>query len=92
MGSRPKATAQRIRVLIEQHRKLAGSSNAFERIFGTLLIAGELSKHLARVSDRALGTLMFRHVWDCFQVTSPEMQISIEATRRLLRARKRVRQ
>lgn len=74
---------------METQRKLAVSRNPFERVVGSLVIAGQLSERLARLSDRSIGRLMFRYVWNGLQLASPEACICIEATRRLLRTRRR---
>jgi hypothetical protein len=69
---------------MEQQRTLAVSGNPLERAFGTLIVAAQLRQYLACLSDRGIGRLMFKHVWDVLSITRPEMTITIEATRRLL--------
>jgi len=73
-----------IEALIEEQRRIACSENPFERVFGSLLIAGILKQKLALLPNEALGTLMFDMVWNVIDVFSPEMAIYQVATERLL--------
>jgi hypothetical protein len=70
-------------VLIEQ-RSLAHSKNPFERVVGTLCVAGLLKQSLAALPDAALGQLMSRYVLDDLNVFSPETTICEVATERLI--------
>jgi len=69
--------------LIEQQRRLACSDNPFERVFGSLLVAGLLKQKLALLSNDAVGRLMFDVVWNVLDVFSPELTICQAATERL---------
>jgi hypothetical protein len=70
--------------LIEEQRKLAHSKNPFERVVGTLCVAGLLKQRLAALPDAALGQLMFDYVWNDMNVFSPELTICEVATERVL--------
>jgi hypothetical protein len=70
--------------LIQEQRKLAHSTNPFERVVGTLCVAGLLKQRLAALPDEALGQLMFDYVWNDMNVFSPELTICEIATKRLL--------
>lgn len=69
--------------LIEQQRRLACSDNPFERVFGSLLVAGLLKQKLALLTNEAVGQLMFDVVWSVLDVFSPELTICQAATERL---------
>ena len=70
--------------LIEEQRKLAHSTNPFERVVGTLCVVGLLKQRLAALPDEALGQLMFDYVWNDRSVFSPELTICEVATERLI--------
>ena len=70
--------------LIEAQRRLSVSKNPFERVIGTLWVAGLLKRRLAALSDAAVGQLMFDYVWNDLRVFSPELTICEVATERLL--------
>jgi hypothetical protein len=70
--------------LIEEQRRLSASKNPFERVVGTLCVAGLLMQRLAALSDEAVGQLMFDYVWNDMNVFSPELTICEVATERLL--------
>lgn len=70
--------------LIELQRRLMHSENRFERVIGTLYVAGLLKERLDAVSDRAVGQLMFDYVWNDMNALSPELTICEVATDRLL--------
>jgi hypothetical protein len=89
MDTAQKSHTRQIAKLIDTQRRLANSGNSSERLVGTLIIAGRLSRCLTRVSDRVIGSLMFKHIWNVLMLTSPEMTIAMEATRRLLRKRRK---
>ena len=72
--------------LIEMQRRLADSHDLFERLLGTLWVAGMLDIRLAQLTDRQIGQLMFDLVGDQFCVLQPEMTICTQATRRLFRS------
>ena len=69
--------------LIEEQRRLAGSSSHFEQVVGTLFVAGVLKRKLAALSDQALGHLMFEYVLDELGIFSPELTVCQVATERL---------
>ena len=73
-----------IEALIEEQRRLACSENPFERVIGSLLVAGLLKQKLALLSNEAVGRLMFDFVWNVIDVSSPELTICQEATERLI--------
>jgi hypothetical protein len=70
--------------LVEAQRRLAHSKNPFEKVIGTLCVAGLLKERLAALPDEAVGQLMFRHVWNDMNVFSPELTICEVATERLI--------
>lgn len=72
-------------VLIQEQRRLASSKNPFERVIGSLLVAGLLKQKLALLPSEAVGQLMFDVVWNVMDVFSPELTICEVATERLLR-------
>lgn len=69
--------------LIEEQRRLARSSNHFEQVIGTLLVAGALRRRLAALPNQALGHLVFEFVSDELAVLSPELTICQAAVERL---------
>lgn len=72
--------------LIEAQRILSNSEQRFERVVGTLFLAGMLKERLARLTDRQVGQLMFDFVWNQLSVLDPEMTICQHATQRLFRS------
>jgi hypothetical protein len=70
--------------LIEEQRRLSASENPFERVVGTLCVAGLLKQGLAALTDAEVGQLMFDYVCDEMNVFGPELTICQEATERLL--------
>ena len=70
--------------LIETQRKLSISRNRFERVVGSLFVAGLLQERLFALADHELGQLMVDFVWNDMDVLSPEMTICQVATERLL--------
>ncbi len=70
--------------LIEAERRLSLSRNSFERVIGTLCVAGMLKKRLAALSDTMIGQLMSTYVLDDMNVLSPELTICQVASERLL--------
>jgi len=73
-----------IEALIEEQRCLASSGKPFERVIGSLVVAGLLRQQLALLPNETVGRLMFDFVWNVMDVFSPEMTICQEATQRLL--------
>ena len=73
-----------VQSLIEAQRKLSISRNHFERVVGSLFVAGLLQERLSALSDHELGQLMFDYVSDDMNVFSPELAICQVATERLL--------
>ena len=69
--------------LIEQHRRLSASENPFERVVGTLYVAGLLKRRLAALTDAAVGQLMFDLGIKRLALFSPAMTICQVATERL---------
>ena len=72
--------------LIEIQRMLADSENAFERLVGTLFVAGMLDMRLAHLTDRQIGQLMFDHFRNHLGILLPETTICDHAPRRLFRS------
>ena len=70
--------------LIVEQRRLSASKNPFDRVVGTLCLAGLLKRRLAALTDAAVGQLMFNHVCNEMNVFSPELTICEVATERLL--------
>jgi hypothetical protein len=72
--------------LIEMQRRLSNSKRPFERVVGTLFLAGILKERLARLTDRQVGQLMLDLVWNQLGLLDPEMTICQHATQRLFRS------
>ena len=72
--------------LIEIQRMLADSENPFERLVGTLFVAGTLDVRLSKLTDRQIGQLMFDHFRNHLGILLPETTICDHATRRLFRS------
>ena len=75
-----------IGALIEAQRRLSISSNPFERVVGSLCIAGILKERLTALHDCEVGQLMFDFVWDHMNLLGPELVLCQVATERLLRS------
>lgn len=73
-----------IEALIEEQRRLACSGNPFERVFCSLVVAALLKQKLASLPNETVGQLLFDHVWNVIDVSSPELAICQVATERLL--------
>jgi hypothetical protein len=73
----------RVEDLIEAQRRYSISPNPFERVIGSLLVAGLLKEKLGLLSNDAVGQLMFDVVWNVMDVFSPELAICQAATERL---------
>ncbi|PYV62971.1 MAG: hypothetical protein DMG97_38975 [Acidobacteria bacterium] len=71
---------------IEIQRMLADSENSFERLIGTLFVAGALDIRLAKLTDRQIGQLLFDHFRNHLGILLPETTICDHATRRLFRS------
>ncbi len=67
-------------------RRFAHSNNRFERCFGSLMIAGMFEKHLAQLTDRQIGQLMFDLVGGDLPLSQMEVTICHQATLRLFRS------
>ena len=82
------ASEQEITVcdLIEIQRMLADSENPFERLVGTLFVAGMLDMCLTQLTDHQVGQLMFDHFRNHLGTLLPETTICDHATRRLFRS------
>src|SRR5438309_11385538 len=65
---------------------LAGYEISFERLVGTLFVAGTLDIRLAKLTDRQIGQLMFDHFRNHLGILLPETTICEHATRRLFRS------
>ena len=61
--------------LIEIQRMLANAEHPFERLVGTLFVAGMLDMRLAKLTDRQIGQLMFDAVADQLSILRPETMI-----------------
>ena len=72
--------------LIEIQRMLANAEHPFERLVGTLFVAGMLDMRLAKLTDRQIGQLMFDHFRNRLGILLPETTICDHATRRLFRS------
>ena len=72
--------------LIEIQRMLANAEHPFERLVGTLFVAGMLDMRLAKLTDRQIGQLMFDHFRNRLGILLPEITICDHATRRLFRS------
>jgi hypothetical protein len=70
--------------LIEEQRRLSASKNPFERVVGTLCVAGLLKQRLAVLRDESVGQLMLDHVWSELNLLGPESVIVEIASERLL--------
>ena len=73
-----------IEALIEKQRRLACSGNPFERVFCSLVVAATAQAEARSLPNETVGQLMFDHVWNVIDVSSPEMAICQVATERLL--------
>jgi hypothetical protein len=73
-----------IKALIDAQRRFSVSRNSFERIVGSLCMAGLLKKELSMLPDKAIGQLLFNFVLDELNLLSPETMICQVATERLI--------
>jgi hypothetical protein len=74
-----------IRELIEEQRRLLGSSNPAERLAAALLIPAALAKRLNILGDRHVGQLLEDEVWSQLNLLGPEPTICLHAVDRLRR-------
>ena len=70
-------------VLIEEQRKLAHSTNPFERVVGSLCVGAILKEQLVGLPNSAIGRLMTDHVWSDLNLLGPESVIVEIASERL---------
>jgi len=70
--------------LIEEQQRLSASENPFDRVVGTLCVAGLLKRKLAGLTDAAIGHLMLNYVWNELNLLGPESVIVEIASERLL--------
>lgn len=75
-----------LNALIAAYGKLTQSSEPYERVVGSLCVAGILTKRLAPLTDGQIGQLLSDYVWDELTLFSPQMAICEEAVQRLLRS------
>jgi len=75
-----------VRRLIDLQRRLLQSKSPFVRRIGTLLAAGALDRHLAELTDKQIGQLIFDEVGNDLGALQPEATICNQATRRLFRS------
>jgi len=73
-----------VETLIDAQRRFSVSRNSFERIVGTLCMAGLLKRELSMLPDKAIGQLLFKFVLGDLNLLSPETTICQVATERLL--------
>lgn len=74
-----------LHAVITEYAKLTTSNEPYERVVGSLCVAGILTKHLAQLSDKEIGQLVSDYIWTELPWSSPQMCICEEAARRLLR-------
>ncbi len=67
-------------------QQVAKSKNPVERCFGSLLLAGMFERHLAQLTDRQIGQLMFDLVGGDLPISQMEVTICHQATLRLFRS------
>jgi hypothetical protein len=70
--------------LIEEQRKLAHSTNPFERVLGSLRISAILKNQLMGLPNSTIGRLMTDHVWSELNLLGPESVIVEIASERLI--------
>ena len=69
--------------LIEEQRKLAHSTNPFERVVGSLCIGAILKEQLVGLPNWTIGRLMTDYVWSGLNLLGPESVIVEIASERL---------
>lgn len=82
----PRPSKPTVQQLMGKQRQLAKSRQPSERVIGGLCATGSLQGKLQTLTDKQVGQLMFREVWEALPLASPAMSISIEATHRLYRS------
>lgn len=70
--------------LIEEQRRLSVSKNPFDRVVGTLCVAGLLKERLTVLTNAAVGQLMLNYVWNELNLLEPESVIVEIASERLI--------
>ena len=70
-------------VLIEEQRKLAHSTNPFERVVGSLCVGAILKERLVGLPNSTIGRLMTDYVWSELNLLGPESVIVEIASERL---------
>jgi hypothetical protein len=78
------AESMSIEGLIGLQRRLSASKNPFDRVIGTLCVAGLLKERFAVLTDAAVGQLMLDYVWNELNLLEPESVIVEIASERLL--------
>ena len=73
--------------LIEEQRKLAHSTNPFERVVGSLCIGTILKEQLVRLPNSAISRLMTDQIWSQLSLLKPESVIVELASERLVEKR-----
>jgi hypothetical protein len=74
-----------LHAVITEYAKLTNSRKTYERVVGSLCVAGILTKHLAQLSDKEMGQLVSDYVWTELPWSSPQMAICEVAAQRLSR-------
>jgi hypothetical protein len=80
-----KGTGLTVRELIDEQRRLLGSSNPAERLAAALLIPAALAKQLNRLADHQIGQLLDDEVGARLNLLAPEATICLVAADRLRR-------
>jgi len=70
-------------VLIEEQRKLAHSTNPFERVVGSICIGAILKERLVGLPNSIIGQLLTDHIWSELNLLGPESVIVEIASERL---------
>jgi hypothetical protein len=70
-------------VLLEEQRKLAHSTNPFERVVGSLCVGAILKERLVGLPNSTIGRLMTDYVWSELNLLGPESVIVEIASERL---------
>jgi hypothetical protein len=74
-------------VLIEEQRKLAHSTNPFERVVGSLCVGAILKEQLVRLPNSAISRLLTDQIWSQLNLLEPESVIVEIASERLVEKR-----
>jgi hypothetical protein len=70
-------------VLLEEQRKLAHSTNPFERVVGSLCVGAILKEQLVRLPNSTISQLLTDHIWSQLNLLGPESVIVEIASERL---------